>query len=806
MNDLAGAITRLKANVALVVPTVANLLSPSQVPTLKTLVLGGEPVTKETISKWADHVDLTAGYGPSETAVYCSGNIKASADAHPADIGRSIGGTMWIVNPDDYTRLTAIGCVGEIAISGAIVGNGYFGDAATTEKAFVPAPEWLRRLSPGTQYGKIYRTGDLARYNPDGTFRIVGRSDTQVKLRGFRIELGEIENRIKENGLVVAALATLPSKGPCSKQIVAVICLNRSDIGHRNIGSDDIHLAEKQSSDNLDRIKAQISLTLPDYMIPSVWITLEKFPLLLSGKIDRKLIKTWVERMDLETYNNLVGNLDEGESAPVIPGTTPDTVRQIWAEVLNADPAQIGLKTSFFALGGDSIAAIHVVSKAKKMGISVTTTGIMSQKTLGNLSALVDQNQNKAGTVREVEEIAGPHGIDGIRAYANMLRSRLEGRPGVQVEDSYPFTPIQREILRQRKINPAIFVLSWKMEFTSKLPSISLERLARAWGLVVQKHHILRSIFMEDPDGKLPPLQVTLRNAEPSIAISSSEPGENEPTTDELLPALDDCFLPHRAHFSRRGDYYYGHIELDHLVIDGWSFRLIKEDLLAAYNFAGTGLSPPEFTFKSVVEAHRPSRIERDREYWAAIIREQQESRLSFPVGPGTEQPPSPAKTVIYLPELDIEALSKFSSKYNITPASIFDAAWAQTLSVFSASPDVTYEYVVSNRDLDVNGIFDIVGPVMNLLAFHLRDVSTEHNPQELATLANRIQEQRLQDGGRTTSNLREVIQEDLNRELPFNTALNFQRRPLGVQIGDLKVYDHLRRSSDPWHVSSSFI
>ncbi|KAJ5191908.1 Nonribosomal peptide synthetases (NRPS) [Penicillium cinerascens] len=175
-------------------------------------------------------------------------------------------------------------------------------------------------------------------------------------------------------------------------------------------------------------------------------------------------------------------------------------------------------------------------------------------------------------------------------------------------------------------------------------------------------------------------------------------------------------------------------------------------------------------------------------------------SRLSFAVSvSGSEHPSSLTKTVIYLPELDIPALSKFNSKYNITPDSIFDAAWAQTLSFFTGSPDVTYEYFVSNRDLEVDGIFDIVGPVMNLLAYHLRDVSTDHNPQGLATLADKIQEQRLQDGGHTASNLREILQDDLTMDLPFNTALNF-RRPLDVQTETLKVYDHLKRSRDPWH------
>ncbi|KAI0126662.1 peptide synthetase [Xylariales sp. AK1849] len=144
-NNLAGVITSLAANTLIVVLTVANILFPDEVPILKTFILSGEPIPKESITHWADHVNLICAYGPSETAV----------------------------------------C--------AILGSGYFGDKATTHAAFVMAPEWIRELTGDTM---LYRSGDLGRYNPDGSFQVVGRRDTQVKLRGLRIELGEIENRL----------------------------------------------------------------------------------------------------------------------------------------------------------------------------------------------------------------------------------------------------------------------------------------------------------------------------------------------------------------------------------------------------------------------------------------------------------------------------------------------------------------------------------------------------------------------------------------------------------------------------------
>lgn len=391
LNDLAGAIRSLRANTLMVVPTVANLLFPKHVPTLKTIVLAGEPITKETVLRWADSVDLTCAYGPSETAVWCSGNLRVSADAHPGNIGRSIGATMWIVNPDNFHQLSAVGCVSEIVISGGLLGGGYFADQATTDAAYVPAPGWMKEMESNvSSYNMLYRSGDLARYNTDGTFQIIGRRDTQVKLRGFRTELGEIENQTMATSMVTAALAALPTAGPCARQIVAVVCFTKPDLkSHSGVEI----VASGEGWAVLKGLKASLSLSLPEYMIPSVWVILEKMPLLISGKIDRKSIKMWIENMDYNMYRDLEGT-DAGDVVEIVPGSLADRLRHLWSEALNVPAEHIGKNSSFIALGGDSIAAIHIVSQAKSLGLSVTVRGLVNTKTLGNLVTLVKQSSH----------------------------------------------------------------------------------------------------------------------------------------------------------------------------------------------------------------------------------------------------------------------------------------------------------------------------------------------------------------------------------------------------------------------------
>jgi hypothetical protein len=426
------------------------------------------------------------------------------------------------------------------------------------------------------------------------------------------------------------------------------------------------------------------------------------------------------------------------------------------------------------------------------MGLSVSVGAILNSRTLGNLATLVEMSSNPTLSTEEPSGVS-QNGTAISSTYETQLQSILADKPGVEIEDAYPLSPIQREIMNQRAINPDIFVLKWEMDLYSRdSQPISLERLSRAWGRVVQRQPILRSIFLQDKSGEEPPLQVLLVGAQPEIALGLDDP----------LPALDDCFLPHRARFYLHEGKIMGSIELDHLVIDGWSFRLIKADLLAAYESDETLPEPPPY--KAYINTLRPDRVETDEKYWTSMLRNQPPTLLSLPTSlpsHALEQSNFPTKTIIRLPGVDVKSMSNFSAQNGLTIASIFGAAWAQTLAVYTQSTDVTFEYVVSGRDQDIPGVFDIVGPLMNVLANYLYNVSTENSSTALIRLAHQIQDQRMQDGAHNSCNIREVVQNELGIPKLFNTGLNFQRRPTAVETGNLVVDDDLERSKDPWHV-----
>jgi non-ribosomal peptide synthetase component F len=168
MNDIPGAVKRLGVTWTLLTPSVASTLFPKSVPSLRTLVTGGEAMQAGHIAKWKGKVALVNAYGPSETSVIASTSTKVDEHGNEingdsSNIGRAVGGRNWVVDPRDYNQLVPVGCVGELVVEGRTVARGYLKNDQKTAEAFVNNPDWLRNFQ---QKERVYRTGDLVRANP----------------------------------------------------------------------------------------------------------------------------------------------------------------------------------------------------------------------------------------------------------------------------------------------------------------------------------------------------------------------------------------------------------------------------------------------------------------------------------------------------------------------------------------------------------------------------------------------------------------------------------------------------------------
>lgn len=346
LNELAGAIVRMDVNTACLIPSIALILHPEDVPGLQTLLLGGEALLQESLERWADKAVLTALYGPSECTIWCTAETDLRVDSLANNIGRGRGARLWITRSDDHDRLVPVGCIGELLIEGPLLARGYL-NAKQTKQSFVENPIWAESKSCPSERRRFYKTGDLARFNADGTVSFVGRKDTQIKLHGRRIELGEIEHHLASHPLVRQSLVMLPSAGVHAKRLVAiVVLLNTISTNNVNKVSKEeeapISMAKEPRASEVAKIKDLLSSRLPSYMVTQAWVVLQDIPLLISGKMNRMLVGKFVDSLTTTTGENQPEEEDQesmqqnrrNESDNDDGDAIEKRLRDIWSQVL----------------------------------------------------------------------------------------------------------------------------------------------------------------------------------------------------------------------------------------------------------------------------------------------------------------------------------------------------------------------------------------------------------------------------------------------------------------------------------------
>ncbi|KAL8748565.1 MAG: hypothetical protein Q9184_007213, partial [Pyrenodesmia sp. 2 TL-2023] len=379
MNRLEVAMREMRVDCAAMTPSTAQILKSAVLPDLRTLVLGGEAVSREHLVGWPQQIRTINGYGPGEASVCVAGDALADC---PGKIGKAVGSVVWIVDESSYHRLAPIGTIDELLIEGPLLARGYLNDPVKTAASFIEDPAWLehfeRRSGNAT---RLYATGDLGRYHADGSIEFMGRKDSQIKLRGQRIEPGDIEYHISQSlpgGAAVAVDLVAPGGGSAASQLAVFVGLDGARVSGR--GSESImaiNLAEKEELIlHRQGLQKKLSSVLPAYMIPSYVIPIKYLPLTASGKLDRKLLRQVGSGLPIEQLSSLSEahesrreNLgDEQEFSEM-----QSSIAALWLQVLPKHPLEIRPNDHFFKLGGDSINAMQLVQAASKSNIRLTT-------------------------------------------------------------------------------------------------------------------------------------------------------------------------------------------------------------------------------------------------------------------------------------------------------------------------------------------------------------------------------------------------------------------------------------------------
>lgn len=406
VNDLAGAIVRMNVNTACLIPSVARMFRPEDVPCLRTLLLGGEALPQDSLKVWAGKVSVAQVYGPSEATIWCTAHTDMKADSAASNIGHGLAAFLWITASTDHDRLCPIGCIGELLIEGPVLARGYL-DAQQTKLSFVKNPRWAD-VEPG-QCRRFYKTGDLARYNNDGTVSFVGRKDTRVKLHGRRIEMGEIEYHLASHRLLRQSMVILPTTGRYSQHLVAVVVLQTGELPtHRATELKTLTgAAKKSSSSAVAEVKHFLASRVPAYMLPQFWVVVEDIPTMISGKMNRVIAKNFVESLSDKSQDDG----DQGASLRVdLDDPMEASLRNIWSRVLDRSVSDIGAGQSFFDLGGDSFSAMDLVAGCKAEGLALTVRDVLStntKPTIRQMASIIrgQPGQGSQGVTRVQEEL-----------------------------------------------------------------------------------------------------------------------------------------------------------------------------------------------------------------------------------------------------------------------------------------------------------------------------------------------------------------------------------------------------------------
>lgn len=694
LNDLTGAINRHGVTLADITPTVACLLQPADVPTLKTLALGGEAVTTTCVDIWRDFVSLQCCYGPSE----CSVNSTYSGDiAQPGkatNIGHAIGCVAWVVDAADHNSLVPMGCVGELLIDGPIVSRGYLNLPGKMAQSFIPPPACLKRITSqgGNPDRRLYKTGDLVRYNSDGTLTYLGRKDHQVKLNGQRIELGEIEHHIQKNlpeGWTSAVELTTPEG---RKALACFICADAdaslADSSEKSIIMDMENAYRALFKD----LEVLLSTLIPAYMVPSVWLPINKMPLTASGKLDRGSLRLLAKAVPASLMTSYKLALKSGR-AP-----SSDMEKQLaamWAHVLNIDASSIGVEDHFFRLGGDSIGAMRLVTLARQSDINLTVASIFEKPTL------LDMAQSAHPVTKAVATAVQPFSLLPNLASVDALKREVAAIARIDVEaiqDIYPCTPTQEGLVALSFREPGAYVA----QLVYRLPDdIDIARFKQACDLVVQAQPILRTRVVHTEDTGF--VQVVVAEDAPQWSTVASL-GEVEQSRCQI-PLHNGGRLTSYDLVDNGSTGVLFVWSIHHALYDGWCLPLILDKVKQCYEGTPTSAQLSGPSYSNFIQYLAELDMDRADEFWESHL--SNISTQHFPRLPSPDYQASASSLLIHR--------AKFShqSGSEITTATRIRTAWALTVSTYSAANDVVFWETLTGRDAPVHGIEEMVGATL---------------------------------------------------------------------------------------------
>jgi amino acid adenylation domain-containing protein len=621
---------------------------------MKYVVMAGEPLYPSDVKRWmevfGERIKLLNFYGPTETTITktCYAVRPEDVEKPTIPIGKPMRGVAMVV-VDQHGRPCGVGDVGEIYIRTPYLSHGYYREPGLTSEVFIPNP------FSNDPADIVYKTGDYGRLLQDGNFEILGRRDSQVKIRGLRIELGEIENLLRRHAAVGEVAVTDRDDGKGNKILVAFVTLNNGD--------------------GPDSLRQYLAEHLPDEMLPSAFVQLEKLPRTLNGKIDRKALPA-LEVVQAER------KIDAG--APRTP--VEEIIAGIWCEVLKL-PA-VGPVDNFFNLGGHSLLVTHTILRVREiLKLELPIRSLFEAPTLAQFSQLV---QEQIGKGKQELTTITPVPRDG------------------ELPLSYPQQRMW--IFENLATESASFHIPLGVRLKGKLNVPALEQ---TFGEIIRRHENLRTVFPAVNNVPVQIIQSPTKCSLPIVDLSLLENREQQAVTlaqRETLRRFDLSNGPLLRLMLLRmgGEDHIVICTMHHIISDGQSFEVVIAEMSQIYSALVQGGPSPlaEVTvqYADYVAWQRRwlqgEELESRLAYWRKQLQDAPRE-LSLPrrwTGSRVQSFRGARQDVSFSVEV-LETLREFSRREGVTLLMTMLSAFVVMLKNYTGEEDIVVGASYANRD-----------------------------------------------------------------------------------------------------------